>query len=101
MSTGDIKIFFIDEQMELRVHDPTCSILDVALHHGLSLDHSCGGNGSCGTCRIIVDNVNCLPPRNEIEREMAEDRQFDENERLACQTTAINGVRFTLDKKRL
>ncbi len=30
------------------------SILDVALAHGIALDHACGGVCACSTCHVIV-----------------------------------------------
>lgn len=62
------------------------SILDAALEAKINLNHSCGGNGTCGTCLIIIQKglENCSP-RNEIEKEMADDRGFAPHERLACQ----------------
>ena len=68
--------------------DSEKSVLQLAIDKGVELNHSCGGFGTCGTCRIIVDNYVDLPARNEIELEMAKDRNFANNERLACQTIA-------------
>lgn len=30
------------------------SLLDIALHHGISLDHACGGVCACSTCHVFV-----------------------------------------------
>src|SRR4029077_7241008 len=30
------------------------SILDIALAHGVDIDHSCGGVCACSTCHVIV-----------------------------------------------
>jgi ferredoxin len=62
------------------------SILELALKNGIEIDHSCGGMGSCTTCRVIVEKpVDNLPPRTELEHEIATDRGFKANERLSCQ----------------
>ncbi len=62
------------------------SVLDCALANGVELHHSCGGMGSCTTCRILVESdLSRLPERNEIEQEMAEMKGFRPEERLACQ----------------
>ena len=62
------------------------SALEALLDSRIDISHSCGGNGTCGTCRIVVTEGHTdLPLREELEREMAEDRDFKENERLACQ----------------
>jgi ferredoxin len=62
------------------------TLLELALSSGVALSHSCGGMASCGTCRVIVEfGGEKLHSRNDLEREMANDRGFNSNERLACQ----------------
>lgn len=73
------------------------NLLQLCLTHKIPISHSCEGMASCGTCRIIVtDGLENFPPRNELESEMAEDRKFDSNERLACQTELPLSFRFKL-----
>ncbi len=62
------------------------TVLEALLHEGIQMDYSCGGMGSCSTCRVIVDsNLNELPKRTIPEQEIAQDRGFARNERLSCQ----------------
>jgi len=62
------------------------TLLQGLLDAGVEISHSCGGNGTCGTCRVeVLSDPNQLKPRNDIEAEMAEDRGFERSERLACQ----------------
>jgi ferredoxin, 2Fe-2S len=69
------------------------SVLDVALKNKIDLSHSCGGMGSCTTCRIFVQSdVSLLSARTEIESEVAETRGFAANERLACQLEPHDGL---------
>ncbi len=35
-------------------HGKPGSILDLAMHFGLPLEHVCGGNCSCTTCHVVV-----------------------------------------------
>ena len=74
-----------NNEIEIKL-SPDKSLLQVALDNDIPLNHSCGGYGTCGTCRVIVDNHVDLPDRNPIEQEMATDRGFKDKERLACQT---------------
>lgn len=70
----------------------TC-VLDVALGNEIELSHSCGGMGSCGTCRVVVESdLSVLEDRNEIELEIATDRGFQPEERLACQLIPRKGL---------
>ena len=75
------------------------SLLEACLKNKIPIDHSCEGMASCGTCRIIVtSNTETLAPRNSLEQEMAEDRNFSENERLACQIEPADFFSFKLPK---
>lgn len=87
-------IFIDDEEV---VFIPEQSVLDAALKNKINIDHSCGGFGTCGTCRIFIESdLHLLPSRNEVEMEMAEMRRFDDRERLACQTECQPHLRIKL-----
>ncbi len=69
------------------------SVLEVALSHDIDLSHSCGGMGSCTTCRIIIEHSDePLPARNELEQDIADMRKFADDERLACQLPPLEGL---------
>ncbi|MEK2689356.1 2Fe-2S iron-sulfur cluster-binding protein [Bdellovibrio sp. GT3] len=86
-------ITFLPDNRNVLVSQKDQSVLDVAVREGLPLNHTCGGFGTCGTCRVYVrEGLGSLPERNEIEMEMAEDRNFAEFERLACQLEPIDGL---------
>lgn len=69
------------------------SVLEVALKNGVDIGHSCGGMGSCTTCRVIVESSpTALPPRNELEDEIATSRGFSDDERLSCQLPPVDGL---------
>lgn len=69
------------------------TILEAILDAGLELNHSCGGMGTCGTCRIFVlQGLELLSERNIPESEIAQDRNFLHEERLACQNFAQSGL---------
>jgi 2Fe-2S ferredoxin len=69
------------------------SVLAVALRAGVEIPHSCGGMGSCTTCRVfIVSHAEPLPERNELELDIAEMRAFADNERLSCQLPPQPGL---------
>lgn len=63
------------------------SILDIAMGHGIEIDHACGGVCACSTCHVIVREG--LDTCNEATED--EDDQLDEayeltsQSRLACQ----------------
>ena len=78
------------------------TVLALALDHDLDIGHSCGGMGSCTTCRVIVESpLKNLAPRNEVEEEMAEMKGFSEKERLACQLQPYSGLIVRIPKGKL
>lgn len=69
------------------------TILDIAVENSVEIAHSCGGMGSCGTCRVRLHaDSGVVPEVEEIEAEMAIDRGFLPDERLSCQTVVPAGA---------
>lgn len=99
-TSKSVLFLFVRESQEWKAIDfrgTGKSVLDVALENRLPLNHSCGGNASCGTCRIrVVSSDEPLEERNELEAEIAADRGFADDERLACQLTAHPGLKFKI-----
>ena len=63
------------------------TILDASLRADVPHTHVCGGQARCSTCRVLVlEGLDCCPPRNEREATIAEDLNFSPEVRLACQT---------------
>lgn len=63
------------------------NLLQALLKANVEISHSCGGMGTCGTCRVLINSFNCdrLAGRTEVESEIATMREFTSRERLACQ----------------
>jgi 2Fe-2S ferredoxin len=88
----DKKIHFLPMDIGFAV-GTSQSVLEVALKNGIDIGHSCGGMGSCTTCRVFVEfSPEPLPERNELEQEIADSRGFSENERLCCQLAPLPGL---------
>ena len=69
------------------------NLLDVLNANKVSINQACGANGSCTTCRVIIlQGLENLTARTEIESERASERQFLDNERLACQVNLLDSV---------
>lgn len=89
--TGN-KILFLPCGREIPVESES-SVLEVALKHKIAIPHSCGGMGSCTTCRVFVEqSPQALPHREEMEQDIAQMRGFAENERLSCQLPPLPGL---------
>lgn len=69
------------------------TILEALLAADVEIDHSCGGMGTCGTCRIFVEKgLETFEEPGEAESEIRNDRQFKTNERLSCQNMVQQGL---------
>ncbi len=70
------------------------SLLDVALHFGIELEHTCGGNSACTTCHVLVRAGDA----NLSEMEDAEADRLTMAagltlcSRLACQAVVLGDV---------
>lgn len=73
------------------------TVLDIALENKIRIATSCGGMGTCGTCRVeVLEAPSDFGERNEIECEMAKERGFSERERLACQLNVRSGLKVRI-----
>ena len=73
------------------------NLLDTLIANNVSIAHSCGGHATCTTCRVFIQKglENCSPPTTE-ENERALERQFEFNERLACQLEVLGDIEITI-----
>jgi 2Fe-2S ferredoxin len=63
------------------------SLLDIALAHGVSIEHACGGVCACSTCHVVVrEGIESLGPSTEAEEDMLDQAPgVSPDSRLACQ----------------
>ncbi len=63
------------------------SLLDIALHAGLDIDHACGGVCACSTCHVVVSaGFGSLSELTEQEEDMLDNAAgLKPTSRLACQ----------------
>ena len=64
------------------------SILDIALAHGINIDHACGGVCACSTCHCIVreGGVTISEMSDAEEEELSYAPGLTPNSRLSCQS---------------
>ena len=79
-------------------HGRPGSLLDIALTHGVQIEHACGGAGACGTCHVIVnEGMDHLsePDDDELDRI---DTVSDSTpaSRLACRAVVQGDVTVTI-----
>lgn len=97
-----IYITFLPDDLNVLVSQKEHTVLDVAVRSGLQINHTCGGHGTCGTCRIeVIKGLDKLAARNEVEQDLAADRGFADFERLACQTEPVSGLCVRIPKSKV
>ncbi len=64
-------------------------LLEVAMDHGINIEHACGGVCACSTCHIYVESGGkCLSESTDAEEDRVEEAPgLQRNSRLACQCT--------------
>ena len=79
-------------------HGRPGSLLDIALTHGLEIDHACGGVGVCATCHVIVaKGMENLSPVTDDELDRVDSAPNNAlNSRLACQAVVQGDVTVTV-----
>lgn len=89
-----ITIDFDPATLPYSEHGKPGSILDVCLHHGIHLEHACGGSCACTTCHVIVK----AGDGNLSEMEEDEQDRVDQaagvtlHSRLGCQSVVRGDV---------
>ena len=86
-STKTLTVHFQDEidskEYQFQAGD---NLLELLNAQKVGINQSCGGFGTCTTCRVLVLQTDKpIHSMNEIESERSAERNFESNERLACQ----------------
>ncbi len=64
------------------------NLLEVALDHGINIEHACGGVCACSTCHVYINegaDELCEPQEDEEDR-VEEAPGLQSNSRLSCQS---------------
>lgn len=86
--TGEEKIIEVDpEKIPYEEHGLPGSLLDIAMGHGVPLDHACGGVCACSTCHLILKKglETCNEPTDDEEDQLDEAYGLTAHSRLGCQ----------------
>lgn len=69
------------------VAPPGTHLLEIALEHGINIEHACGGVCACSTCHIYIEQgMKDLTEATEAEDDRVEEAPgLQRNSRLSCQ----------------
>lgn len=91
---ANVTVEFESGNLPYHEHGLPESILDIALHFGVHLEHACGGNCACTTCHVIVkdgdDNLSGMEECEEDRLDMAPGLTL--HSRLGCQAVVTGEV---------
>ena len=91
---------FIDargQEKEIADADTGVTLLAIAREYGVDISSYCGGQCSCGTCRVqVVGSDEGLSPRTPNEAMVLGEAQVRKGERLACQARLVGPARVQL-----
>jgi len=86
------QVTFQPDNITVDVYRHGENLLRVAMAAGVHINASCGGNGTCGKCKVIID-------QGKVESEHSEklsDEQWQQGYRLACRTQVIDDLTITI-----
>ena len=79
--------------------DKSEKLLDILLAE-IDWMHACGGKGRCTTCKMtILEGMENLTERTEVEEKYLKLNKLQENERLSCQVSAIGDIKIFVKKE--
>ena len=83
-----------DKDFPFGDHGRPGSLLDVALHHGIRMEHNCGGNCACTTCHVILkeEAENLSPIESDEEDRLDTAVGLTLRSRLGCQAIVQGDV---------
>ncbi len=90
----DVTVEVDGEDLPYGGHGVPGSLLDIALRHGIALEHDCGGKCACTTCHVVVreGDGNLSPIGSEEEDRLDMARGLTRRSRLGCQAVARGDV---------
>ncbi|MFZ9691273.1 MAG: 2Fe-2S iron-sulfur cluster-binding protein [Phycisphaerales bacterium] len=67
------------------------SLLELAVEHGINIEHACGGVCACSTCHVYVEQgMDQLTEATESEEDRVEEAPgLQRNSRLSCQCEIV------------
>ncbi len=81
------KVRFKPDNFEIVVDEGT-NLLEAAIAAGVHISAACGGNGVCGTCKVLIEKGEVATERTQL----VTDEEFTRGVRQACQSTVLSDL---------
>ena len=80
-------------------HGQEGSILEIAMGHGISIDHACGGVAACSTCHVYVKKgLESCNEASDVEMDRVDEAPANSfNSRLSCQCVPNGSCDVTVE----
>ena len=80
---------FFQEEVKLEIDVKSSipvTLLETFNANKISINQSCGGHGTCGTCRVEIEhNSDFLLPKSDYEIDVTKELDLLPKQRLSCQ----------------
>ena len=93
-----VTITFEPEGRRVRT-TPGVTIFQVASEAGVGIRSECGGEGTCGKCRVLIQDINAVTPATKADREHLSPPEISSGYRLACRTILKQDVMVFIPKE--
>jgi len=68
------------------------NLLESAKLAGVDLTSICGGKGTCGKCKVVVERMESVSPITKVEERVLTSEEISKGYRLACRTQISNSL---------
>ncbi|MBI5565061.1 MAG: DUF4445 domain-containing protein [Chloroflexi bacterium] len=96
-STFEIDFEPIGKRVQVK---PGTDLLDAARQAGIGLASVCGGEGTCGRCRVVIMSGSVTPPVDADRRYLSQ-LEISSGQRLACRCQIYSDVKVHVPKASL
>jgi uncharacterized 2Fe-2S/4Fe-4S cluster protein (DUF4445 family) len=96
---GTFEVDFEPAGRRVRV-EPGTQLLEAARSAGIGLASVCGGDGTCGRCRVVVMD-GALPDPSDADRRALSRTEIAHGERLACRVPVASDIKVHVPKASL
>ncbi len=88
-------IYFLPNDVRAKAEKGT-TLMAAAANRGVAIRSDCGGRGTCGKCRVTVDDPGALDAAEGTETKLLSASGASSNDRLACLAAISGAVTVTL-----